>query len=156
MIHYMFDDIINLVKTLMKLFIKADVVDSCSYKDLKKIDLSNKDNFISSYSINIDFAARNTILELRKKDIVNSKEISSFQKECRTFIISLVEKLFERMLNSISILKNVTIINPQKALEFGQQKCIESFQVYIQYLAFISIVSTAVTDKSHLEYIASV
>ena len=101
----MFNDIINLVKTLMKLFIKANVVDSCSYKDLKKIDLSNKDNFISSYSINIGCAARNTILELRKKDIVNSKEISSFQKECRTFIISLVEKLFQRMLNGISILR---------------------------------------------------
>ena len=97
MIPYMFDDIINIVKTLMKLFIKADVVDSCCYKDLKKIDLSNKDNFISSYSINIGCAARNTILELRKKDIVNSKEISSFQKEFRMFIISLVEKLFERM-----------------------------------------------------------
>ena len=36
-IPYMFDDIINIVKTLMKLFIKADVVDSCSYKDLRKI-----------------------------------------------------------------------------------------------------------------------
>ena len=81
----MFNAIINLVKTLMKLFIKANVVDSCSYKDLKKIDLSNKDNFISSYSINIGCAARNTILELRKKYLVNSKEISSFQKECRTF-----------------------------------------------------------------------
>ena len=85
MIPYMFNDIINLVKTLMKLFIKANVVDSCSYKDLKKIDLSNKDNFISSYSINIGCAARNTILELRKKYLVDSKEISSFQKECRTF-----------------------------------------------------------------------
>ena len=41
------------------------------------------------------------------------------RKECRTSIISLVEKLFERMLNGISIFKNVTIINPQKALEFG-------------------------------------
>ena len=30
MIPYMFDDIINVVKTLLKLFIKADVVDSCS------------------------------------------------------------------------------------------------------------------------------
>ena len=108
----MFNDIINLVKTLMKLFIKANVVDSCSYKDLKKIDLSNKDNFISSYSINIGCAARNAILELTKKDIVNSKKISSFQKECRMFIISLVEKLFERMLNGISMLKNVAIINP--------------------------------------------
>ena len=45
-----------------------------------------------------------------------------------------------------------TIINPQKAPEFGQQKYIESFQVYIQYLARISIVSTAVADKSRLEY----
>ena len=44
------------------------------------------------------------------------------------------------------------IINPQKPVEFGQEKCIESFQVYIQYLACISIVSTAVADKSHLEY----
>ena len=130
MIPCMFDDIINIVKTWMKLFIKADVADSCSDKYLKEIDSSNKDNFISSYSINIGCAAY-TILELRKKDIVNSKEISSFQKECRTFIISLVEKLFERMLNCISILKNITIINPQKALEFDQQKCIESFQVYI-------------------------
>ena len=51
-------------------------------------------------------------MELRKKDIVSSKEISSFQKECRMFIISLVEKLFERMLNGISMLKNVAIINP--------------------------------------------
>ena len=106
MIPYMFNDIINLVKPLMKLFIKANVVDSCSYKDLKKIDLSNKDNFISSYSIKIGCAARNTILEQRKKYLVDSKEISSFQKECRTFI-SLVEKLFQRMLNGILILKNV-------------------------------------------------
>ena len=66
-------------------------------------------------------------------------------------LLVFVEKLFERMLNGISILKNVTIINPQKALELGQQKCIESFQVYIQYLAHISIVSTAVADKSRLE-----
>ena len=34
MIPYMFDDIINIVKTLMILFIKADVADSFSYKDL--------------------------------------------------------------------------------------------------------------------------
>ena len=90
------------------------------------MDLSKKDNIISSYSINIGCAARNAILELTKKDIVNSKKISSFQKECRMFIISLVEKLFERMVNSISILKNAAIINPQKALEFGQQKYFSS------------------------------
>ena len=64
-------------------------------------------------------------LILAEKDIVNSKKISSFQKECRMFI-SLVEKLFERMLNGILILKNVAIINPQKALEFGQQKYFSS------------------------------
>ena len=34
MMPYMFDDIINIVKTLMKLFIKANVADSSSYKDL--------------------------------------------------------------------------------------------------------------------------
>ena len=34
MIPYIIDDIINIVKTLMKLFIKDDNVDSCSYKDL--------------------------------------------------------------------------------------------------------------------------
>ena len=89
------------------------------------MDLSKKDNIISSYSINIGCAARNAILELTKKDIVNSKKISSFQKEC-TMFISLVEKLFERMLNGISILKNVAIINPQKAVEFGQQKYFSS------------------------------
>ena len=33
---YMFDEIINIVKTCMKLFIKADVVGSCFHKDLKK------------------------------------------------------------------------------------------------------------------------
>ena len=35
MIPHMFDDIINIVKTLIKFFIKADVVDNCSCKDLK-------------------------------------------------------------------------------------------------------------------------
>ena len=104
-IPYMFDDIINIVKTLIKLFIKADVVDSCSCKDLRKIHWSSKDNFISSYSINVDCATRNRILELRKKDIVSSQEISSFQKESRTFIISVVEKLFEKMLNGMLILR---------------------------------------------------
>ena len=56
------------------------------------------------------------------------------------------------MLNGISILENVTIINPQKTLEFGQQKCIDSFQGSIQYVARISIVLTAVAGKSCLEY----
>ena len=35
MIPHMFDDIINIVKTLIKFFIKADVVDNCSCKGLK-------------------------------------------------------------------------------------------------------------------------
>ena len=34
MIRFTLDDITNIVKTLMKLFIKANVVGSCFYKDL--------------------------------------------------------------------------------------------------------------------------
>ena len=56
------------------------------------------------------------------------------------------------MLIGISTLKSITIINLQKTIEFGEQKCIKYFQVYIQYLARISIVSTAVEDKNRLEY----
>ena len=77
--------------------LKPDVVNCCnSIANLKAIDLNEKSNFLKPKNMNLGFGARKCINDLKRSDLVSSKEITSYLNECITFVINIVFKLLEK------------------------------------------------------------
>ena len=67
--------------------------------DLKTVDLSNKYNFMKPKDMNVGFSTTATNVDLGKKRSGNAKKIANFFSDAITFLVSLIEKMFERSLD---------------------------------------------------------
>ena len=69
----MYQDLLKLLRKLMQLNVKPDIVPNCSSAiDLKYIDLDNKNVIMKPRDINIDFGTQNITTELKRKDVITN------------------------------------------------------------------------------------
>ena len=93
MLLHMSGDLSELIKSILRMFIKSEAIEACS--NLMKIDLHNKKIQLKLSQIDIGFAADESLSKFRRKDII-SLDVKEFKMQCMKFLISAVEKLFER------------------------------------------------------------
>ena len=94
MLLHMSGDLSELIKSILRMFIKSEAIEACS--NLTKIDLHNKKIQLKlSQIVDIGFAADESLSYFRRKDII-SLDVKEFKMQCMKFLISAVEKLFER------------------------------------------------------------
>ena len=99
MIPYLYSDILKLIKKLMQLIVKPDLLEKCeSYLDFRRIDLDDKESITKPKDTNIGFAARSSIPELMKNDEIRNSDVAAFFSESTKFIAT--------------IFKNASIFNP--------------------------------------------
>ena len=82
--------------------------------ELKKIKLTNKDNFLKAKEINLGFGTRRCITELKESDLVSRKDHTAFINDCISFITVIVSKLFERSPLSSVIVRNANALYPNE------------------------------------------
>ena len=114
MVPFMYDDLKNLVKSILQLYIKQSFIDSWSNGiAYKNIDLLTKSNIVSKKKkLTLGCATELAIAELVKKDIVTSVEIEAFKTECLTFLITTTLKILERSPLESSIVCYASSLNP--------------------------------------------
>ena len=62
MIPYLYSDILKLIKKLMQVLVKPDLLEKCEgYFDFRRIDLDGKESITKPKDMNIGFAARSSI-----------------------------------------------------------------------------------------------
>ena len=72
----MHEDLTDLVRKLLQLFIKPDVLTKCtSATALKLLNLMKNENFLSGSKSNIGFATKFTVSEIIRKDLVTDTEL---------------------------------------------------------------------------------
>ena len=65
--------------------------------DLKKIDLGKKENLLKACDLNTGFVSTQFIKELKRKGKVLSHEVLSYKRNVYEFVVSTVEKMFDRI-----------------------------------------------------------
>ena len=71
MVPYLYNDLFNIIKKVMSLIVKPDIMIKCiSGADLKNVNLSNEDNFMKPKDTTPGFSTTPAIVDLRKKDLV--------------------------------------------------------------------------------------
>ena len=68
MLPFMYANLMELVRNLLKHFIESRVVENCrSGSDLKKVDVNNAVNHIKKKDKFVGFSAENSLLDLKRK-----------------------------------------------------------------------------------------
>ena len=101
----------------MSFIVKPDIMIKCiNGTDVKITYLSNKDNFVEPKDMNVGFSTTAVIADLRKKDLVTKKQIADFFSDVITFLVSLIEKMFERCPISYSVVRYASIFDPKEMI----------------------------------------
>lgn len=93
---FMAKDLENILETVMRKFVKKDVIDGANGSKLAKTDLDKKENMLNPRKIDVGFASRAIIEKLEKDKKVSQLQLLQFYTECQTFLKAMVEKVVER------------------------------------------------------------
>ena len=113
MIPLMCSDLERLLRNILNLFVKQEVIDKCSKLiQLKEIDIHKKYNLLKGKRIKLGFAAEIRLTALRKKDRITNTDIERLRKDCTNLYVRLVKKLMERTPLGSIIVRSSQILNP--------------------------------------------
>ena len=120
MVPYMYQDFLKLLRKLMQLILKPDIVANCSSAihikcssaiDIKCVDLDDKSVIMKLIDMNIGFGTRNIITELTRKDAIRNTQTANFFTNVTKFIISMVKKLFDKSPLECNVVRNSVIVD---------------------------------------------
>ena len=68
MVPYLYNELFNIIKKIMNLIVKPDIMVKCiNGADLENVNLSSKDNFMKPNEMDVGFSTTAAIVDLRKK-----------------------------------------------------------------------------------------
>ena len=98
MLPYMYDDLKELVRNVLQLYVKYEVIEKCkTASDYKQINRSEKSNIVSKSRLNIVRAADTTITEMKNKNIASKSEIDTNKNAYHSLFQPLKSYLKKRL-----------------------------------------------------------
>ncbi|XP_066910897.1 uncharacterized protein [Clytia hemisphaerica] len=153
MIPFLYFDLKSIVLTLMKLFIKPNCVSGAKTgMQLCGIDLENESNQINLKDIGLGFAAEEELEKLKTADLVTATKESSFFKEVRTFLISLIKKLLTKTPLTSVVVRFASIFDPSIIISTPTDKIEKNLKKLLHHLLSLKIVTAKNSDKIHQEF----
>ncbi|XP_047140612.1 uncharacterized protein LOC124815840 [Hydra vulgaris] len=149
MIPFMYSDLEKLLRTILSLFVKQNVIDnSCISVQLKEVDFHKKDNLLKGNQIKLGFAAETRLAALRKKDIITIADIQSFHKDCTNMYVQLIEKFMDRTPLGSIIVRNSQVFNPNAMVVMTQEDAEKKCKSLLTHLISLKYVSPIFSDKA--------
>jgi hypothetical protein len=97
MIPFMADDLNNLLRALMKRFVKSDVLRSAdSLSLLIKVDVNKHENHHTYSKIDVGFAADKKLKELQVTKKVSDRQLLEYRMEVKDFLVAVVAKILDK------------------------------------------------------------
>ena len=90
---YLYDDLMEVVKSLMRRCVKPEVVEKgATAAQLMKIDLDDSKNLLSRHKVVLGVSAQALMAKAKAADL----QIMSYQTSCQKFLVATIKKLIER------------------------------------------------------------
>ena len=147
MLPYLYDDLKELVRNVLQLYVKYKVIKKGkTASDYKQINLSEKRNIVSKSKLNIGCAADITIAKMKHQDIASKSEIDACKQECLSFFLSTTKKLLEKTLLGSCIMCHASCLNPSHVTNLASSS--ESFKQLMNQLVCLKIFPDKNGDKA--------
>ena len=97
MIPFLYEDLKSLVRDLMKIIIKKEVLENAlSGKKLLSVNLYAEESLLPIKDIDMGFSTEHKLRQFLQKEKISKSSARNFRKDCQIFVRSLLEKLMER------------------------------------------------------------
>ena len=117
MVPFLYDDLMKLVKKIMLLIFKPDVVNPCTtVSAIRKIDFDNKDNFLKVKDMSLGFATEKCLSDLQKKDLTSKQQIAKFYNDSVEITKSILMKILERSPLGSVVVKYAGVFDSKKPM----------------------------------------
>lgn len=107
LIHILYESLMDLVSTLMRRFLRADIVNNKTWAELSQIDLDASQSFLDTKEIEI---GEKTRLELRKLKH-DQRKLPLLQM--KKFFCAVVKYLVKKLPMNVTLLKCLHVLNPK-------------------------------------------
>ena len=153
MIPFIYFDLKDLVIKLLDIIVKPAVINNCkSGKQLKEIDLSNEENLVNVGKINMGFAVEDIIKRLEQQDKVSLSQLKAFKEGAQQFVISMLDKLFEKSALASIVLCSTSMFDPSVMCELSKEKLQERWKHLLKHLIHLGIIAPSRCDQAMAEF----
>ena len=148
LIPFLYDDLRSLYVELLGLSIKLEILEACrdDGKELLKINIRNVKNQMRKQDTHIGFGAQQELLSILRKDSAAVEDINKFRLEARKFLITLLEKMFNKSHISFNIVKRAAVLDPK----FFLLRPLDVYKSVLQRLLF-TLVQLKIICSSHAD-----
>ena len=153
LIPFLHRDLMGLLRSLLTLIIKKDIVDAAKTgAKVKSIDLYNKDNLVKLSHVDIGFAAEHTVKNLLQQDAATSHQVKEFRKGCIGFVRNILLKILERSPIEHLFLKYTAVFDPANLVSVPKEKLNKILKALLTELANLKIIDISKGDKVLQEF----
>lgn len=146
---FLYEALHDVIRALMTRFVSDDKLKAAiTVKQLLDIDLCQSENFLHYKKIDVGFAARKFLGEVK----VDERDVMNFRLQCRELLVAIVEKLKERSPLKFLIVRGVSALDPF-IIKHKPKIGIQRFQVALQCLVHANRVEDDVAEKAKQQYI---
>ena len=153
MIPFLYFDLKSLVLTLMKLFIKSSVLSEAKTgNQLCDIDIEKESNQVKLKNIDLGFAAEAKLRNLKTEDKVTVSQESTFRREVKTFLVSLLQKLLKKTPLSSIVVRSASIFDPSIIIAHSVDKLGTNLKKLLHHLMNFKIIDAKKCNKTCQEF----
>ena len=136
MLSFLYTDLVDLFRLVLKLIIKDEVVENRrSGNQLTKIDFESGNVFKKNRDVTITFSTESNLSNLKKKDQMKDSNMQNIYDNVRKFVVSTIKKMSGRCPLQSAVARNAVIFNPEIMLENTEGNLQKKFKSLLQHLA---------------------
>lgn len=149
LIPYMEADLLRTTKRLLEVFVKPQLLSEFSLKQLRTMDYKNVEHHLRS--VELGCAGSNLFLKLQREDNLENDLAKSFQADCKRLVITVVQKITDRLSTGFSFFRKASSLNP-KNLDLGEDVLLDKFKSLVHLLTRKSIFPNRIGDQSLVQF----
>ena len=152
MLPFMYNDLTGLISKIMRIVIKSEIIDDCPVTNLKNIDLRKKPNILKGKDIDVGFAAKKIITDLKSQDAIDSTAITEFRNNVFNFVEKTVGKIFKRFPIGSVVVRTSRVFDPKVMVSESVDSLKSNIKTLLSHLLKLNILTTPVCDNVLSEY----
>lgn len=129
MVCFLSDDLCLAIRSLMRRFIKSDVLEEANDERLVKIDVSDKKIHVDHKKVDVGFSSAKAMKEAK----VSDRQLLHFRMEAKTFLVELLKKMLHKCPISYSFVRHMSCFNPVK-MATEKEICTEKLKKLLNLL----------------------
>lgn len=135
MVPFMFDDLHNVLRSTMRCFVKADLIEKATtVEKLMKVDITSEANLKSLSKIDLGFSTDKELKNAQIKHKVSDRAILEFRSDCKKFFTTLTSKLKLKSPVNYKVVKRMRSLNPDRILHYTISFSKEEFKLLLDEL----------------------